>query len=351
MDRNSRRTAFTVVLLAQLAACTSVTTLPAGYKAPGALPADYLRAFCYTPLPTDGTLELVKEKKRYRVFEGSITAGIESGSSDNDGDTPITFEYYEQPTDAPVPVILLLPILNGQKHLMRPFATTFAKRGYAVIIIDTVQRRTLLDDLKDPEPAIRQAVQRHRRVIDWVEAQPGLDVSRLGLFGASLGGFNALFLAALDERVTAASIALVGGSLPDVLVSSNERRIVEAVTGVKAELGLDDDQLRDYLDARIQTDTLKLARHVNAEQVQMILAKFDKAVPYASQRELHDAMGQPQSVTLPTGHVTAAAYLPALRSGVRDFLDGKLGDAAAGSKARVATATRALCSGNAEGEH
>ena len=107
---------------------------------------------------------------------------IKSGNAGHDGaddDSRITFEFYEPTDDSPSPVVLLMPILNGQKHLMRPFATKFANNGYAAVIIDTVQRRTLLDDLGDPEPAIRLTIQRHRRVIDWVETRPDLDASRI----------------------------------------------------------------------------------------------------------------------------------------------------------------------------
>jgi hypothetical protein len=36
-------------------------------------------------------------------------------------------------------------------------------------------------------------------------------------------------------------------------------------------------------------------------------------------------MGNPESITLPTGHVTTAAYLFYLRSRVLEFFDRKLG--------------------------
>jgi dienelactone hydrolase len=209
---------------------------------------------------------------------------------------------------------------------VRPFATHFAKHGYAVVIVDTVQRKTLLQDLADPEPAIRQAVQRHRRVIDWIESRSDIDASRLAVFGPSLGGFNALFLAGMDERVRAVAPALVGGPLPEVLMTSNERRVKDAVEGAKSELTMDDEQLMQHLADNIQTDTMTIAPHVNADRVLMILAKYDKAVPYELQVSLWQAMGEPEAITLPTGHASAAAYLFYLRSQVRKFFDRKLAE-------------------------
>ncbi len=325
------RILFAVAVFGYLSACASVKTLPEDYQAPIPLPREYLTEFCYQPSTITEELTLVKEKKKYRLYEVSIDAGLNGF----DDDSLITFDYYEQLSETVSPIVLLLPILNGQKHLMRPFATQFASKGYAVIIIDTTQRNTLLDDLKNPEPSIRKAVQRHRRVIDWAESRPSLDISRLGVFGASLGGFNALYLAALDKRVNVASIALVGGSLPYVLLNSNERRIVEAVTGVKNELSFNDEQLMEYLTDKIVTDTLAIAPHVNAERILMILAKFDKTVPYASQLELYEKMGRPQAITLPTGHITAAAYIFYLRSRVSEFFEQKLSAAAKSGTAAI----------------
>jgi len=319
MDMKPRVT-LCLALIGSLSSCASVTELPDGYVVPGPLPQEQRAKFCYTPAPLVETLNLIKEKKAYRVYEAEIHANLEGF----DEDSPITFEYYEQTTEEPSAVAILMPILNGQKHVMRPFARHFAKKGYAVVIIDNVQRKTLLSDLKNPDLAIRQVVKQHRRVIDWAESRPELDISRLSVFGASLGGFNALYLAAIDERVKVAAIALVGGSLSDVLVNSNERRIEEAVDAAQSDLGLDDAQFGEYLDAKIETDTLMVARHVNADRMQMILAKYDKAVPYQNQQELYTAMGQPDAITLPTGHVTAAAYIFYLRSSVRKFFDREL---------------------------
>lgn len=311
-----------ITLAAQLYACASVEPLPQDYENPSPLPRAYLKQFCYEPVPVENEMVLVKEKKSYSVFEASISAGLDGF----DDDSRISFEFYEPSDDTRSPVVLLLPILNGQKHLMRPFATKFARNGWAAVIVDTVQRRTLLDDLTDPEPAIRLAIQRHRRVIDWIESRPDLDASRIGVFGASLGGFNALYLAAMDSRVSVASTALVGGSLPYVLVNSDERRIVEATEATKTRLSMDDDQLLDFLSEKIETDVLSIAPHMNADRVLMVLTKFDTTVPYESQLRLREAMGNPEAITLPTSHNMAAAYLFYLRSRVLRFFDRKLSE-------------------------
>jgi hypothetical protein len=123
-------------------------------------------------------------------------------------------------------------------------------------------------------------------------------------------------------------------------VNSNERRIVEAVDALQLDLGLDDAALLEYLDTKIETDTLTVARHVNADRIQMILAKYDKAVPYINQQKLHAAMGQPEAITLPTGHSTAALYLFYLRSAVLRFFDREL---AADTTMRTAITGSADC--------
>ena len=118
-------------------------------------------------------------------------------------------------------------------------------------------------------------------------------------------------------------------------MNSNERRIVEAVTEVKNELSFNDEQLMVYLTDKIVTDTLVIAPHVNAGRILMVLAKFDKAVPYASQLELYETMGRPEAITLPTGHITAATYIFYLRSRVFEFFDRKLSEASVSGTAAI----------------
>lgn len=318
-----------------MSGCVTRLHLPENYERPQSLPEEYLAQFCYQASPIGETVVLIKEKRRYRVFDVLLDA------ASGDEDPLIELEFYAPRQDEPAPLVLMLPILNGTKHLMRPFATHFAKGGYAVAIVDTVQRRTLLQDMAHPEQAIRQSVQRHRRVIDWAATRPDLDISKLGVFGASLGGFNALFLAAIDNRVRVVSPALIGGGLPYVLMTSKERRIMAAVDGAKLEMSMDDDQLMLHLTDNIQTDTLAIAPHIDASRVLMVMAKRDEAVVYESQVNLREAMGGPDAYVFPTGHSSTAAYIFYLRSRIRDFFDDKLAEP---GTTGTATGSDELCS-------
>ena len=304
-------------LLAFLVACASVQPLERPYPVALPMPPEVAERFAYQAGEVKAELSLARENATYRVFDGEFAPAI-AGSDD---DSPITFEYYEQVGDEPAPVVLVLPILNGQKHVVWPFAAYFASNGYNAVIVDTVQRKTLLEDMLDPEAAIRRTAIRHRRVLDWIETMPAIDQDRIAVFGASLGGFNALFLTATDARIGASALALVAGDLPFVLTNSSEGRIIDAAEGAMETLQTDKEGLGKYLDEHILSDPLSLARYVDPAHVLMVLAKFDDAVHYEKQIELQAAIGNPESITLPTGHVSTAAYLFYLRSRVLDFFD------------------------------
>jgi len=320
MGRLERQRIAAALLMAALAGCAAVEPLPDIHRQSLPLPAEIAARFSYTRVPVANSLERQREEDDYIVYD----VRIEAGPDDGDDSTPITLEYYERRGEAPAPVILVLPILNGQKHVIRPFATHFVENGYSAIIVDSAQRKTLIEDMLRPEEAIRESVRRHRRVLDWIETRPSLDASRIAVFGASLGGFNALFLAASDERIRAVAPALVGGDLPYVLTHSTEDRIAKAARRARETLGADDEQLEAYLAERIVTDPLDLAPYIDSSRVLMVLARYDDAVPYRKQMQLLDALGWPESIKLPTGHVSAALYLFYLRDRVLEFFDRKL---------------------------
>ncbi len=321
-----------VVLLSTMTGCASVTPYAGDETEPPPLPSAVTARFCYPRAPINADLQLIDQKKHFNVLYGSF----ESGLPDDDDPSPITFEYYELPDVDNAPVAVVLTILNGQKDLVRPFARYFARHGYASIIVDTTQRKTLAMDLLEPDKAIRQSVQRNRRMLDWVTEQRGLDASRIVVFGASLGGFNAMYLSAIDGRIAAVVPALAASDLPYVFANSTERRVKAAVDRVLEERRISADELEGHLRENIDTSILDLAPYIDPARVQMIIARFDKAVPTVKQRELRDALREPETILLPTGHIASAVYIPFLRKRALRFFNRALEEDPGGRTVRHA---------------
>lgn len=103
--------------------------------------------------------------------------------------------------DADAPVALLLPGLDSNKEEQFARGSAFHDRGLATVAIDgAAQGETWANQAITPDyHALISAV------IDDLEARDvdGLDLSRMGVFGMSLGGFYAPHVAANDDRIDA----------------------------------------------------------------------------------------------------------------------------------------------------
>jgi hypothetical protein len=68
--------------------------------------------------------------------------------SGTDTQDPVHFEYYDVDGDQRTPVVLLLPIFNGQLIVTRYFARYFANQGWAAVV--AVRERDMLEELSRP---------------------------------------------------------------------------------------------------------------------------------------------------------------------------------------------------------
>lgn len=86
----------------------------------------------------------------------------------------------------------------------RGYAVELAQRGYIVVAPDYPSFGELAahDFAADNHVSgTMKGVVNHRRCVDYLESRPDVDPARIGVIGHSLGGHNALFLGAFDERV------------------------------------------------------------------------------------------------------------------------------------------------------
>ena len=70
----------------------------------------------------------------------------------------VVVDYFDPPDGQPSPVLLALPLLGGANEVAQ---------------------------IEEFNPIFKQIVLDHKRVIDWIQPQEGLDPQRIGLFGIS----------------------------------------------------------------------------------------------------------------------------------------------------------------------
>lgn len=103
-------------------------------------------------------------------------------------------------SSAPHPVIILCHGFCGVKQLLLPaFAARFAEQGYAALTFDY---RGFGDSEGEPGrlvPALQ--IEDIHAAIAWAATQSNLDSSRIGLWGTSFGGANAIIAASQSSLV------------------------------------------------------------------------------------------------------------------------------------------------------
>jgi pimeloyl-ACP methyl ester carboxylesterase len=98
------------------------------------------------------------------------------------------------------PLVLLLPGLDSTKEEFYSWEEVFLSRGIATLSLDGPgQGETGFSS--NIEPAYEKAVS---AALDHLETEGGLDLSRVGVAGVSLGGYYAARAAAYEKRVKAA---------------------------------------------------------------------------------------------------------------------------------------------------
>lgn len=96
-------------------------------------------------------------------------------------------------------------LVDGKSDLAnRAHAKELAERGYVVIAPDYPSMGELKDydfDRDRYESGTMKAIFNHIRCVDLLQTLPNVDPDRIGVIGHSLGGHNAMFVGALDQRL------------------------------------------------------------------------------------------------------------------------------------------------------
>jgi hypothetical protein len=215
----------------------------------------------------------------------------------------LELEYYLPSHTAPIPVIVILPISAGNNYpLERLFARYFVGQGMAAVIV----HRESEHDPETAEPInalMRQSILDNALVVDWLETRPELDRKRIGLLGTSMGAIKGSLFAAVDHRIKATALGLVGGDLPYILAYSTDGAWRGGGISRRREAylhahHLTREQFRKELEGMLKYDPLAFAPAIDPQKTLLILGKCDTVVPFRTGWKLRAGMGKPETIVL-----------------------------------------------------
>ncbi|MBI2948566.1 MAG: alpha/beta hydrolase [Verrucomicrobia bacterium] len=294
--------------------------MPRRARAPAPLPPNYQSSARISAEELSRSLRV--QKSAYRVER--VTMAYRDGELSH---TNVVDWYLPRAPQSgrPVPAIAILPILGGGKYALEEhFAALFSRHGYAAALAH--RDKELGRDIRSPEDVdrlLQNMVLETRSLIDWMKRQPGVDRSRLGLFGVSFGAIKAALVLPFSDDIRAAVLGLVGGDLGYIFTHTTERGLAKRCQRLLEKHQLTPEEGERTLNALITYDPLKLAPSVDPGKVTMVLATRDTVVPYEKGLELWKAMGKPRLMKVWAGHYSALLFLPCIDSVVLDFLDEK----------------------------
>lgn len=257
------------------------------------------------------------------VYDLTFPSPVKTDIAENN---TVYAEYFRPKTQAKVPAVVVLDIMQGNQLIARGEAMWLAQNGVAAMVVVLPhynQRRAPGSKVKLVSPdivrtmeGIRQGVLDCRCAIAWLAARPEVSADNLGMVGTSLGSFLTALTSANEPRIKNVCMVLGGGGLVDAYYDHPKAKpVTEWIDRFGGK------RLVKNLVAPV--DPITYAAQLKGKNLLMIAAKDDEIVPPKAATQLWEATGKQRIVWLDSGHVTAAFYLMSVLQEMRDHVRGK----------------------------
>jgi hypothetical protein len=331
-------------LIGFFAGCSSTHL---NYRRPQMTADEIRRYYDYPHVPIQATIVGKEKTKQYThqlvEFELQLPADMDRASIDEARrqvaattdesrirnyslEYMVRFDYFRPNTAERHPLVMVSPILGGNTIFAEDFCRYFATHGFCAALVHRRRNNVKPEEgLEKVERELRKSVLRIRQALDWASEQPEVDSSRVGSFGISYGAIINTVAAGAEPRIKYHVLALGGGDLPNIIVSTTEPQIRRQVSKVARARGWNHDQLLAELQRVIKSDPLNSAPLLDPRNVLMVVAQFDVVVGTQYENLLWRRIGKPRRIVVPLGHATTALALPFVKGEALRFLQTKFG--------------------------
>ena len=224
------------------------------------------------------------------------------------------------PAIANAPLIIILPPLGGASTLDVSTAQTFCHNNMAAILITSNLTGLDQDELvpvTDHDHTVRRVASAVKGGMIVARDYPQINLKKVGIFGASLGGILGSVAYAVIPEISAGAFVVNGGDVPHILATSDQSPVVNLKKKRKAQMGIStDEQYEKYLNENMTMDPLHFAKLIRPEATKLFLSKNDQSVPTEDQMLFYNAIGVPAETKFYTsGHVATIISVLGLSDG------------------------------------
>lgn len=232
----------------------------------------------------------------------------------------------------PVPVVIVLHFWGAvDQKIERSLAGDLASKGIGSVLLTlpyhlqrTPKGFRSGEAAIPPDPAamiktMTQSVLDVRRAVDFVVSRPEFDASRIGIAGTSLGSVVSSLTFAVEPRIQAASFMLGGADLAHIIWNSS--RLGKVRDSLRRQ-GILEAQLRETLR---DVEPLNYLSERRTGGTFVIGGKFDTVIPPEDTRKLIQALPNPSTLWLETGHYGGVFVQRRVLRLVSQFFAGQFG--------------------------
>jgi hypothetical protein len=247
-----------------------------------------------------GTFKDGYELKRFRL-------GTDFGA--------IWIDFFDVPdTKAPFTkgIVLVFPVLGGKSLIENYFADYLARQGIETAIIHRSDEFRNPNSFENIERVFQHNVIRDRIAMDFLENRFGK--SEFGSFGISRGAINVTMSAGVDTRLKYNVLVVGGTDMSNLFRESDQRGIKKYIEAVISSRDITREEFFVRLTRNLKTDPKGLAQYLDARDTLLILARYDKTVPFKYGRALRRQIGKPKTLYLFADHYTALLFTRILKA-------------------------------------
>jgi len=266
------------------------------------------------PQPTSGLPRPDLGSSTYSVVDLSISVHGELPASA----ATLSVRFHRSRLPGRRPVVIVLPIWGGSTYPSHKITAALKSKSRhqphvlelqgdeRLLVWRRLEKTETEEEFRATAVAMRdrflETTVELQRLLDWLERQPGVDPSRIGIVGFSMGAVVSGLLLTQEPRLAGAALVM-GGAEPHEILAGCQGAIRRMRETACRRFGWTEDEFRALFEELYAPgNAANYQTRVHPSRVLIVEARRDHCMPQTSRQALWSTLGEPERLRIPWGH-------------------------------------------------